>query len=49
MAAEIIAALAAIGIITALGIHSAQLATLAPPSGKAASGIIHSVETGDAS
>lgn len=37
----------AIGVITAIGLHSQQLATLAPAVGKATSGVTHTLETGN--
>jgi hypothetical protein len=43
-----IAVVAAIGIITAIGLHSSQLAQLAPAAGKASSGVLHTAETGNA-
>ena len=41
------AGLVAIGLITAFGLHSAQLAQLLPPAGKATSGVLHTAETGN--
>jgi hypothetical protein len=48
MGEKIIAGLIAIGLITAVGLHSTQLAKLAPPVGKAGSGLLHTAETGAA-
>lgn len=47
MATQIIAAIAAIGLITAVGLHSTQLATLVPKVGTASSGVLHTAETGN--
>ena len=39
----------AIGLVTAFGLHSAQLAQLPKPTGQAASGVLSTAETGNAS
>jgi hypothetical protein len=42
----IIAGVVGIGLVTAFGLHSAQLAKLPKPTGQAASGVLSTAETG---
>lgn len=44
----LIAGVVGIGLVTAFGLHAAQLAKLPQPTGKAASGVLHTAETGSA-
>ena len=44
----VIAGVVGIGLVTAFGLHAAQLAKLPQPTGKAASGVLHTAETGAA-
>lgn len=48
MGGKIVAGVMAVALITAVGLHSTQLAQLAPPLGKAGSGVLHTAETGAA-
>jgi hypothetical protein len=41
-----IAGVVAIGLVTAFGLHSAQLAKLPKPTGQAVSGVLSTAETG---
>ncbi len=41
-----IAGVIGIGVITAFGLHASQLAKLPKPTGAAASGVLHTAETG---
>ena len=44
----VIAGVVGIGLVTAFGLHAAQLAKLPQPTGKAAQGVLHTAETGAA-
>lgn len=41
-----IAGIVGIGLVTAVGLHSTQLAKLPKPTGQAASGVLRTAETG---
>jgi hypothetical protein len=45
----VIGGVVAIGLVTAFGLHSRQLALLPKPSGQALSGVLSTAETGKAS
>jgi hypothetical protein len=42
----LIAGVIGIGLVTAFGLHARQLAQLPKPTGQAASGFLHTAETG---